>query len=284
MAQFITNEITSAVIVDKLSSQLLNLDAITIDASENSIESGSSVSVAVVGGGDTLGGVFNGDYLANANADITKVSVTLKHFFKSWFVREDHASKGGANRVANLVEANISAFAKYLNDEFLDTIVKTAYTPVVVADADYGIDDVKALVSKLDDQGQPLEDRSLLLKTSCHGNILPTDINSYNVSALESGRVPNLLGMATQPTNGTFDDDINSVALHKTGVVGAFRSVFVQSPESLVDYQNIVLPNGIPVGVRTFYDVQSGKLAQTAEVMAGFAIANSDAIAVSSAS
>jgi hypothetical protein len=101
---------------------------------------------------------------------------------------------------------------------------------------------------------------------------------------LEQGRVPNLLGLSTQPTNNIFDDDINSIALHKNGVVGCFRSVFVQSPESLVDYQNIVLPNGIPVGVRTFYDVQSGKLAQTAEVMAGFAIANSDAIAVSSAS
>jgi hypothetical protein len=284
MATFITNEITSAVIVDKLESQLLNLDAITLDASENSIESGNSVTVAVVGGGSTLGGEFNGDYLANANADITKVQVSLKHYFKSYFVREDHASKGGANRVANLVEANVSAFAKYLNDEFLSKIAKASFTPVTATDTDYGIDDVKALVAKLDAQGQPLEDRSLLLKTACHGNILPTDINSYNVSALESGRVPNLLGMATQPTNGTFDDDINSIALHKTGVVGAFRSVFVQSPESLVDYQSIVLPNGIPVGVRTFYDVQSGKLAQSIEVMAGFAIANSDAIAVSSAS
>ena len=194
------------------------------------------------------------------------------------------ASKGSANRVANLVEANISAFAKYLNDEFLSKIEKASYTQEVVTDSDYGIDEVKALVGLLDSQNQPLEDRSLLLKTACHGNILPADINSYNITALTDGKVPNLLGLATQPTNGTFDDDINSIALHKSGVVGCFRSVVVQSPESLVDYQSIVLPNGVPVGVRTFYDVASGKLAQTAEVMAGFAVANSDAIAISAAS
>ena len=81
----------------------------------------------------------------------------------------------------------------------------------------------------------------------------------------------------------TFDDDINAIALHKSGIVAAFRNVPVQAPSSLIDLQRVDLPNGIPVQLRTFSDVKSGKLVQVAETMAGFEVANGDAIETASA-
>jgi hypothetical protein len=279
MANSISSEITSAVVVEKLHSLLAPVNAFTVDASETSVESGGTVAVPVVSSGSTLGGEFGGDYTANSASDVSKVSVSLKHYFRSWYVSDSEAATSSANRLQNLVGANISAFAKYLTNAALAKITKSSFEEEEdVADGSFALSNVKALVGALDTSGLDLDDRFLLLKTACHAAILPTDVNSYNVSALESGKLPQVLGLNVYPINATFDDDLNAIALHKTGMVAAFRNVPVQAPESLIDLQRIQLPNGIPVQLRTFSDVKSGKLVQVAETMAGFAVSNSDAI------
>lgn len=277
MGNSIITEIVGSQILERMTSQLASWSAFSTDCGDGTNEDGGTVVVAGVNAPATGGQTFGGSYATNSVSDVDKVSVTLNHYYTSFYLTDKEFNSSSANRLANLVGTKANAFGGFLTKE-LSKIVTTANygAGAVKTNASYDIATIKALKSALDTKGAPLEDRALVLDSAVLGNVLPSTIETLGNEVLQEGTVRRIYGADVYATNSLDDTaKCNAFLAHKSAIAIASRRPRVQDSSSLIDVANFEIPNlGLDVQYKSFMDNLTNKHYGIIECLAGVAVGN----------
>jgi len=132
---------------------------------------------------------------------------------------------------------------------------------ITVDDDAVAVANIKALAGKLDQAGAPMN-RQLLLGGQAVNNLLPSTIETFGNSVVESGRFNQLYGMEISQTNahGTLSaGDIHSFACPSDAIVLVNRMPDTSGSATLEEYTPFTIDGvGIQCAYRRYYDASNG--------------------------
>jgi hypothetical protein len=282
MSNSIVSEIVGATTIDILTKQLAPFSAFATDCGDGISESGGTVVVAGVNPASTTGATFAGSYATGADSDVDKISVSLTHYFKSFYLTDAEVTNSSANRLVNLVASASNAFGGFLMSELTKVITSSNYgsETSTTLDSAYAVSTVKDLKSALDANGCPLTDRALVLSGGALGNILPTSIVEHGSETLAEGTINRIYGCDTFGTNALdTTNNVNGFMAHKSAIAIASRLPQVQDSASLIDYAKFEIPNlGLNIAYKSFTDNVTNRTYGVLETLAGVAKGNADGL------
>src|SRR5687767_10330092 len=127
----ITNEVIKNTAMTALGSILAPITAFSSDFSPDSNEPGNSVAVGLVSV-PASGFIWGGDYTANSDGTIAKISVPLTHYYKSFKITDAENTASSVAKLENLVEANAKALGRNILTNCLAHVTTGNYGPAAV--------------------------------------------------------------------------------------------------------------------------------------------------------
>lgn len=272
MPNSIVTDVVGSVVIEKLSKILAPFTAFATDCDAGSSEDGGNVIVAGVSPPTVKGAEFGGSYATGADSNLDKVSVSLKHYYSSFYLTDKEFNSSSANRLATLIGSKANALGGFLTDELTKVITATNYTgPVTKTNASYDIATIKSLKKSLDGKGAPLDDRAIVLSTEVSANILPTEVETLGSSTFTEGAVQRAYGANVYQTNSLDDtNNLNSFMAHRSAIAIASRVPKVQDSSSLIDVATFEIPNlGLNIQYKSFMDNLTNRHYGVLETLAG---------------
>ena len=269
---------------------LAPLNELTLDISNDVVGRAATVKVPVVDTEDSARDYASDTgYTGTSDSDVSVVSVDVEERIKPFHLNDNHLNKSPLS-LQNYVSQNANEFGRYLI-KLLYTSVDSAITagtiPAVnvtsVANTGVAISDIQGLHGTLDDNGASMN-RHLLLGAQASNNLLPTSIETFGNSVLESGRFNQLFGMKTSVTNahGTLAaGDPHSIACSSDAIVVVNRMPDTSGTATLEEFTPFTIDGlGLQCAYRRFYDASKGIHYGAFTTMYGVAVAKGTQVAV----
>lgn len=281
MPNSISTEVIGSTVIDRLTKILAPFSAFTTDCGDGVNEDGGTVVVAGVSPPTTAGGTFAGSYATNADSNMDKVSVSLNHYYTSFYLTDKEFNSSSANRLTNLVSSKANAFGGFLTAKLTEVIDATNYpSPSTKADASFTITEILGMKKALDAKGAPLDDRALVLSSAVLGNVLPQTIETLGNDVVQEGTVRRIYGAdvyATNSIDGTAK--CNAFLAHKSAIAIASRLPNVQDSSSLIDVASFEIPNlGLNIQYKSFMDNLTNRHYGVLETLCGVAKGNANGL------
>ena len=229
----------------------------------------------------TAGGTFVGSYATNADSNVDKVSVSLNHYYTSFYLTDKEFNSSSANRLTNLVSSKANAFGGFLTAKLTEVIDSTNYpSPSTKADAGFTITEILGMKKALDAKGAPLDDRALVLSSAVLGNVLPQTIETLGNDVVQEGTVRRIYGADVYATNSIDSTaKCNAFLAHKSAIAIASRLPNVQDSSSLIDVASFEIPNlGLNIQYKSFMDNLTNRHYGVLETLCGVAKGNANGL------
>lgn len=262
---------------------LLPLAAFSFDVSPQAGERGSSVTVGLIN--TQSAGDFAGNYTTNPDSDIDAVSVTLNvHKFKTVHLTDTQLANSSVLQLQELgYQAGHSVGVAFVQN-VLAIVTAANYSTAIhtgLASA-FDSDDVVDIRTGLNNAKVPKAGRKLVLDSDYIGALLKDDTIKGNdklgtAEAIQNGMYGKLFGMKIYESDVIPGNSENLVGFagNGAGIAVAMRYLAPQDgntysmAEPLVDNET-----GMVLGVREWYDNNTGTKYLSFEALGGKAVGN----------
>jgi hypothetical protein len=290
MANSITSEITISTAVSTLQNMLAPLSNFTLDISSDVVGRQSVVKVPIVDTDDGARTYSAGTgYTSNSDSDVSTVSVNVNEEIKPFHLNDNDMNRSPLT-IQNYAQQNANEFGRYLLNKLYATVQAgvdanpaTVTNSTAVAVEATAIASIKALHADLDDAGANMN-RSLLLGAGASNSLMPSTIETFGNSVVESGRFSQLYGMNVSVTNahGTLAaGDVHTIACPSDAIVVVNRVPDTSGSATLEEFTPFTIDGlGLQCAYRRFYDASKGIHYGAFTTMFGLALAKPSQIAV----
>lgn len=287
----VTNEVIKNKVITALGSILAPISAFSSDFSPDTNEHGNSIGVGLVAV-SASGQIFNGDYTAGSDGTISKVSVPLTHYYKSFKITDSEATASNVAKLENLVEANALALGRNIMTNVFSNITTGNFGPaatVSVGASGFSFTNAKAVVNSLDSAGANPDMRALVLNTTAYNGMLPTSAQNLDAASITEGEIPKVYGMGAFKTNAMPNTVVATATTGRLVGFGADKSALAvgarlpicQGKDRLDSYEIFTLPGvGLDVAFATWYDLNAGTRYGRLETLFGSAVGNTGALRI----
>ncbi len=265
---------------------LTPLTAFSTDFSSDAAKKGNTVSV--IRDDSTVTAVTtktSGSDYSMQNTSSDAVDITLnKHPYVSTELSDTDIANSSVINLEMFGRRKGHLLAKYVLDDASNGIWS------VITDANYGTaafvgaatdfdaDDVVDVMDACDDADWPQDSRSLILSNAYYSNLLKDNAIQSSAAfggaeAIREGRIPNLAGFDVYksniiPANG---ENLVGFAANRGAIAVAFRFLEPDAGHKYESVERLTDPeSGITIGVRTWYDENSGTKRRVYECLYGF--------------
>lgn len=283
----LTSNIVSGLMLEATLARLAPLRAFTTDLSADAIDYGAAIKVRTATPATVADYHTTNGYVAT-DATTTDYTVTINaHKHVSLSFHEQELSGTSRRLLDEQIKVSAYALADALIDAVNALVVVGTFTNTEVTEtaANTDRDTLISLRKSLTTNGAPDFDRNVLMNPdafaflTADAKIISADYNNLGNVDMVSGQVRNVAGFNTiyevpgLPSTG----NMQSFALHKSALLIATRlpkdpgavAGGVPVPGSIEVIQDEA--TGLAMQVRTWYDMQKGRLNQTYTLMYGVA-------------
>lgn len=283
----LTSSVVSSIMLEATLARLAPLKAFTTDLSAEAVDFGQAIKVRTATPATVAAYHTTNGYVAT-DATTTDYSVSVDtHKHVSLSYHEQELSGTGRKLLEEQVMVSGYALADAVIDSALALIVAATYTNTAITEthANTDRDTLVSLRQSLTNAGAPDFGRNVLMNVAAFGyltadaEIISSDYNNLSNIDYQSGVLKNLQGFQNvfEVPNLPSTGNMSAFALHKSAVLIAARlpkdpgvaGVNVMVPGSIEVIQDP--DSGLALQVRTWYDMQKGRLNQTFTLMYGVA-------------
>lgn len=264
MANSISSELTIATAVSVLEKLLAPINAFTRNITNEVVGRQASVKVPVVQTDSVARDyAYASGYNTLADNDVSTIQVDLVERIKPFHLVDNDMNKSPLT-LQSYVSQNAHEFGRYLLN-----LVHTAVDAGGVGNANVtaklssavATADIKTLMSRLDDEGAPM-DRHLILNPTTNAGLLPTTIETFGTGVLEGGRFNNIYGMQAHLSScqNSGAGKINTFACSSDAILVVNRQPDVSGAQTLEEYTPFTIDGiGLQCAYRRYYDPAKGE-------------------------
>lgn len=283
----LTSNVVSSIMLEATLARLAPLKAFTTDLSAEAVDFGQAIKVRTATPATVAAYHTTNGYVA-VDATTTDYSVSVDtHKHVSLSYHEQELSGTGRKLLEEQVMVTGYALADAVIDSALALIVAATYTNTAITEtaANTDRDTLVSFRQSLTNAGAPDFGRNVLMNVSAFGyltadtKIISQDYNNIGNIDYQSGVLKNVQGFQNifEVPNLPSTGNMQSFAAHKSAVLIVARlpkdpgvaGVNVPIPGSIEVIQDEA--SGLALQVRTWYDMQKGRLNQTFTLMYGVA-------------
>jgi len=281
--QGINDDVISQGVLDGFVAALLPLQAFTTSFNADAVRKGDKISIPRVSAQDAaLTKVASANYVIQDN-DSDAVEITLG---------EPVYVSGGLSdvEVASSSVLNLELYGKQKGFQLGKKVVQDIMANITLANfgaaaftgaaTAFDVDSVVTLAGLCDTANMPEDMRALVVKETYFANLLKdqtvTVFNAYgNTDPLHNAKIPRLAGFDMYkstiiPANG---ENLVGFAVHPSALAVAIRYLAPQEPGAYIRAESLTdAATGITIGVREWYDTDSGVKKKVWECCYGSAV------------
>lgn len=292
MANSISSDITISSAISVLQNMLAPLSQFTMDITSDVVGRQASVKVPIVGTDDVARPYDSTKgYTADADTDLDTVTVSISEHIKPFHLNDNDLNKSPLS-LQNYAMQNANEFGRYLMKLLYSKVTTaTGGTPPpipagnqITADADaVSVANIKSAHAILDSAGANMN-RHMILGASASNNLLPSTIETFGNSVVESGRFNQLFGMSTSTSNAhgaLASGDVHTICAPSDAIVIVNRLPEVSGKATLEEFTSFTIDGlGLQCAYRRFYDASKGIHYGAFTTMFGCEVAKGSQIAI----
>jgi hypothetical protein len=289
MANSISSELTISTAVSVLGDLLAPLNAFTKNITSEVVGRQAKIKVPVIKTDDSARDYSStgtsAGYGLSAETDVSVVDVDIVERIKPFHLLDNDMNKSPL-QLQSYAKQNAHEFGRYLMNVIytgLDTSAAATSGGITSAQktaTSVAIADIKTIQKNLDTAGAPF-DRHLVLGVGSNSNLLPSTIETFGNSALESGRFNQLYGMQAHvcTAHNTGSGKVHTFGCSSDAIVIVNRMPDVSGGATLEEYTPFTIDGlGIQCAYRRYYDASMGDHFGAFTCNFGFAIVKPDNI------
>lgn len=283
----LTSNIVSSMMLELTLARLAPLKALATDFSAEPIDFGQSLKVRTATPPTVSDYSTTNGYVA-VDATTTDYSVTMdKHKHVTLAFHDQEISGTNRKLLDEQIRVSAYALADQVIDDVLALVVAATFTNTAITEtaANTDRDTLVSLRQSLTNNSAPHVGRNVLMNVAAFGylsadtKIISRDYNDIGNNDYRAGELKNIQGFDSvyEVPNLPSTGNMQSFALHKSALVMAAR--LPKDPGAIGG--NVMIPGtietlqdedtGLALQVRTWYDMQKGKINQTYTLMYGVA-------------
>jgi len=215
------------------------------------------------------------------DCDADKVDITLgMPKYVSWSLEDSEVAKASGISIDLFGFRKGNALAQSVLVDILGLVTSANYSTAafVGAASTFDEDDVADIAKALDDANVPEENRTMVLSTAYIAALRKSgaikDASGYGFAAIQSGNIPVLHGLRIVKSNiiPANSENLVGFACDPSAIVSAFRYNAPQEGHKYNRAEAIIGEGGMTLGLRDWYDENSGVRKIVMEAVYGKAV------------
>ena len=276
----INDDIISMSTLEAFTAAIAPLNAFTTNFSPDAVKRGDKVSILrTIAADAALTKTAHTAYtIQDADSDAVEISLG-QPVYVSWALDDTEIASSSVLNMEVYGQQKGFQLAKKVLQDILGTITNANFSTAafVGAASTFDADDVADIKGVCDTANMPIFPRSLVVDTTYYTALLKDvaiqNSNAFGGSeAIREGRIPNLMGFDLYqstliPGNS---ENLTGFATHPSGLAVAMRYLAPQDGNTYLTASPLTDPSGITIGLRDWYDNDSGIRKRLFECVYGY--------------